>query len=252
MLSEETLKVRKCLYPEYGGERNFRQFWEKEFSELLGTEYSPEDYKDLFGSCKVKEDFEKDWERLGYSGFYRDSKAYVFHTAAYNLGTSWGMDMMKAFLRTYSGGKMLDYGGGCGNFNILAGGGVYIDRFGVFFDTAKKRFKKRKVEVDMVGASLHSVTQLNGQFDYIVCTEVLEHVEFALELAVYLANILTAGGKLLLTYSFGSGDTEVMHLAKYNKSSGRVVLRLLREEGLTLIFRDFKGHIKIFEKEGRK
>jgi len=251
MLSKETLEVRKHLYPEYRGERNFRQFWEKEFNELLGTKYNPEDYKDLFGSCKVKKDFEKDWKNLGYSGFYRASKAYVFHTAAYNLGTSWGMDMMKAFWRTYSGGRVLDYGGGCGNFNILAGGGVYVDRFGIFFDTARKRFEKRKVEVNMVGANLHSITLLNGRFDYIICTEVLEHVEFAFELAVYLANLLVVGGKLLLTYSFSSGDTEVMHLAKYNKSSGREVLRLLREKGLTLVFRDFKGHIKIFEREDR-
>lgn len=247
-LSEETLGIRKALYPEYQGERNFRRFWEDEFNTLLDTVYNKEDYKDLFGRCKLIEDFEKDWKEYGIGGFYAYSKAYVFHTAAYNLSTSWGMDMMRLFCRTYLGGSLLDYGAGCGNFNILAGGETYVDLPGIFFDTARKRFEKRKIEVRMLEADNVFIIPIDTKFDYIICTEVLEHVEFAFALVHYLTTLLKDNGRLMLSYSFGTADKDVMHLAKYDKGAGKEIWRILRDNGLELILKDFKGHVKVFAK----
>jgi 2-polyprenyl-3-methyl-5-hydroxy-6-metoxy-1,4-benzoquinol methylase len=240
-MNQETLEIRKRLFPGYTGKENFKSVWTKEFNELLGLNYSSEDFKNILRDCKVKQDFEKDLVDFG-SEFYSKSKSFIFANAAYNFSHGFGIFQM--LFKHYKEGKFLDYGGGAGNCNLIAQGGDYLDIPGEVMEFAKKRFVVK-------GVSVNIIQKVSDKYDFIVCSDVLEHVENAHEIAELLADSLNEEGKLLLTYSFGSSEENSTHLKKYNKGTGREILKILRDKGLSLIDKDFKGTIKIFQKKAK-
>lgn len=244
--SEKTFSVRNAIYQDYTG-KNFMEFVEREFNGILGTNYRKEDYRNIIGDCRVKRDFNSDFEKNPQT-FYQTSKAFVFANAVYNLN-SMGFSILKAVKEYYVGGNFLDYGGGTGNCNIIARGGDYIDLPGIMYGTARSRFETRDIKVNMIEADTNRIMPLQKKYSFIVCTDVLEHVPFAHELARQLVHALQPGGKLALNYSFGTSDTNKTHLPIYDRGTGREILSLLRENGLKLAYKDFKGITKIFEKE---
>jgi len=243
--TKETSMIRKAIYKEYDG-KGFRQIFEKEFNDILGTSYSGKDYKDLIKTCKVKQDFEKDLKKYG-DKFYSESKAFAFANAAYNL-TNMGFSILRKLYQHYSGGEFLDYGAGVGNCNILVGKGDYVELKGIAFDTAKKRFENRGLDINMKKARLAGCTKLDKMYDFIVCTDVLEHVSFAHILIKNLCSQLNSNGKLLITYSFGTADKNKTHLPIYNRQTGREILKIIHGNGMDFIDKDFKGIVKVYKK----
>jgi len=245
--TKETFRIRKAIYKGYRG-KGFRKLFEDEFNGLLGTAYIGKDYKDLIKTCRVKSDFERDL-RIYQGKFYAESKAFTFANAAYNL-TNMGFSILRKLYQHYKGGAFLDYGAGVGNCNILVGGGDYLELGGIAFKTAEKRFTDRLLPVVLIKARSDRYTKLDKMYDFIVCTDVLEHVPFAHKLITNLCSQLNPNGKLLITYSFGTADKNKTHLPKYNKRTGREILKIIRDSDMDFIDKDFKGIVKVYKKRG--
>jgi len=240
--SKETFEIRKKLYPWYEG-KNYRKLFEDEFNTILETCYCCDDYKDLISDSKIKNEFTKEWKD-NPQNFYATSKAFVFINAASGIvGT--GFNALRKFYQHYSGGQILDYGGGAGNCNIIAGGGDYFDLEGIMSDTAAKRFLVRNIKVNMFTEKNFN---FDSMYDFIVCSEVLEHINDAMSVIGLICSKINKKGKLLLSYSFNTSDTNVTHLPIYNKKTGKEILKIVKSNGLRLVDKDFKGWVKIFQK----
>jgi 2-polyprenyl-3-methyl-5-hydroxy-6-metoxy-1,4-benzoquinol methylase len=185
--------------------------------------------------------------------FYQTSKAFLMANQAFDL-FNMGFDSLKLVHRyAQKGGQScIDYGGGTGNALIVASQFIkdlhYLDLEGIMQEFATYRFEQRDLDVTFYDANPTGVTPIQS-CDLVICTEVLEHVPFALELTEVLARAVNPGGYLILSYTFGTADTNATHLDIYNRGTGRKVLKILRKHGLELVEKTFKGSVKVFHKE---
>lgn len=107
--------------------------------------------------------------------------------------------------------KILDIGCGNGNISLALGSlgfavtGVDIDKTSV--ENAVKRNKFSNVQFQILDANTFN---LNAQFDAVVCSEVLEHLEQPSELLKSIFQIIKPGGILVATVPNGWGPREIL------------------------------------------
>jgi SAM-dependent methyltransferase len=135
--------------------------------------------------------------------------------------------------RPHLGSRVLDAGAGIGTFTALAADtGAHVTAADPeFADTLRRRFNGDP-RVDVVDAAVESLDG-TGEFDSILCFNVLEHVE-ADELALRKFHaLLRPGGRLLLLvpahgFLFGAYDRAAGHVRRYDATPLR---RLLERTG---------------------
>jgi SAM-dependent methyltransferase len=107
--------------------------------------------------------------------------------------------------------KVLDVG--CGNGNIsMALGSIGFNVVGVDIDAtsiekAKEKNTFQNIEFKIIDANSFS---MNDEFDAVVCSEVLEHLEVPSDLVGSIYRILKPGGILVATVPNGWGPREVL------------------------------------------
>lgn len=62
-----------------------------------------------------------------------------------------------------------------------------------------------------IKSSVYEIPVKDKSFDFILCTQVLEHLEFPEKAFEEFSRILKEGGKLLLTVPLGSGEHQIPH-----------------------------------------
>ena len=106
---------------------------------------------------------------------------------------------------------VLDIGCGNGNISLALGAlgynvlGIDIDAVSIKNATAKNTFKNVHFEVSDANAF-----SINDNFDAIVCSEVLEHLDRPWELVKSIYRILKPGGILVATVPNGKGPREIL------------------------------------------
>lgn len=125
--------------------------------------------------------------------------------------------------------KILDIGCGNGNISMALGSlgfnvtGVDIDETSVNTASARNTFKN--VQFRVLDANSFS---MNDEFDAVVCSEVLEHLDNPSELVQSIYRILKPGGVLAATVPNGWGPREVlitkpMQWLTRNKADGPIL-----------------------------
>lgn len=108
-------------------------------------------------------------------------------------------------------GKILDIGCGNGNLSMALGSlgynvkGIDVDATSIATATAKNTFTNVVFEV----ADANKFT-INDEYDLIVCTEVLEHLDTPTELVQSAYRILKPGGTMVVTVPNGFGPRETL------------------------------------------
>ena len=107
------------------------------------------------------------------------------------------------------GAKILDIGCGNGNLSIALGSlgynvkGIDVDETSV--QTAQKNNPFPNVEFAVADANKFSISD---EYDLIICTEVLEHLQTPKELVESSYRILKPGGTMIVTVPNGYGPRE--------------------------------------------
>jgi 2-polyprenyl-3-methyl-5-hydroxy-6-metoxy-1,4-benzoquinol methylase len=124
--------------------------------------------------------------------------------------------------------KILDYGGGTGDFCILLGQHgfdvSYCDVYGETWKFAQWRFKKRNLNINMLKHEDKPIEK----FDLIICAEVLEHVKDPPSLLKIFYDELKCGGILAATWNFR--ERAPQHL-KENEKYATTIFAILEEIG---------------------
>jgi ubiquinone/menaquinone biosynthesis C-methylase UbiE len=143
-----------------------------------------------------------------------------------NKYNSWQIESIKKSIK----GRVLEIGTGIGNITELiaphADNLVSIEISKEPYDFAKKKLSHFK-NLTLINADFMTVDlSIYGKFDLIICTNVLEHIEFD-ELALRKMRLLLkengkSDGLLFLLVPahkqlFGTCDVEVGHFRRYNK-----------------------------------
>ena len=242
-IGKELANIRIKLYGTY----KLSEFKERaiaEINDILQTSYSEQDYRDR--DSILFKNISADWKKYQL-GIYEKSRAYAFKIAMdADIGST--VNLFKMIEKHFKQGRLLDYGAGSGNCNIVASGGAYADVQGVITDMAQQRFTRRGLAVDIIPLKVDKLPRISGKFDFVVCSEVLEHIQNPEETMVFLCNLINPKGKLLLTYSFGENPEEVTHLKVHTRNKGRQILKLVRGLGFKMVDRDFKGWCKLLER----
>lgn len=133
---------------------------------------------------------------------------------------------------------ILDIGCGNGNISLALGAlgynvlGVDIDMVSIANATALNKFENVRFEV-----SDANTFSINDNFDVIICSEVLEHLEQPWELVKSIYRILKPGGLLVATVPNGQGPREVLvtrpMLWLHDKELGRPIDAFKRLLGYT-------------------
>lgn len=106
---------------------------------------------------------------------------------------------------------ILDIGCGNGNISLALGAlgykvlGIDIDPVSIKNATALNTFKNVRFEISDANAF-----SINDNFDAIVCSEVLEHLDHPWELVKSIYRILKPGGILVATVPNGQGPREIL------------------------------------------
>ncbi len=140
-----------------------------------------------------------------------------------------------------AGASVLDYGAGCGAVGLaMAHRGfrvTHLDLPGPLVEFARSRYEARKLPVTVQPAE--QKYPLNGLYDAIICTHVLEHVPDPIDKLRHMAEHLADGGMMFIAIPFEAnpvgGEHPGMHL---NRLTPEEYETLLGELGLRLISRD--------------
>ena len=149
------------------------------------------------------------------------------------------------------GGKVLDYGGGCGTLAIdLARAGFecsHLDLPGKLLDFASFRFARRGMDIKVIPA--FEKYPLKEHYDAIICTHVIEHLPNPEEKIHHMADHIQAGGKLFLAIPFKpnpvAGVPPGMHLNRLSEERYRDLVAELGLEQVRKI-----DNLDIFQKAG--
>jgi len=149
------------------------------------------------------------------------------------------------------GGKVLDYGGGCGTLAIdLAHAGFecsHLDLPGKLLDFASFRFARRGIDIKVIPA--FEKYPLKEHYDTIICTHVIEHLPDPEEKIRHMADHIQAGGKLFLAIPFEPNPVAGVHPGMHlNRLSEERYRDLAAELGLEQV-RKIHG-LNIFQKAG--
>ena len=111
--------------------------------------------------------------------------------------------------------KILDYGSGAGaNIHILKKLSQNIDVFE----------PNKKMHPELKDRGVNVITKLEGNYDLILLTDVIEHIKYDKEEMLYLANNLNTDGYMFITvpayqFLYSSKDSQLKHFRRYNKDS---------------------------------
>ena len=180
--------------------------------------------------------------------FYGENDFYIYQLMKENDWRGARSDLAETIIaESNPQDRVCDYGGGCGALSIaLAQAGfrtVHLDLPGRLLDFAAFRFRQRDLDVQVIPAT--GKYPLEGSFDGIICTHVLEHLTDPEEKLSHMAGHLEAGGKIFLAVPFepnqASGTHPGMHLnrlsyERYREIINELGFRLARKEGELDIF----------------
>ena len=122
--------------------------------------------------------------------------------------------------------RVLDYGCGVGTDGLQfaqAGYEVHLaDIRGVISDFAQHRFRRRKIEANLIPVT-GSVAELRGKYDIILCCDVLEHVPNPVAVLEKLVSHMSGHGIAAVVATFDdAGGVRPCHLNSNIKSFGGV------------------------------
>ena len=161
-----------------GGMFNVRDFYQ----EL--SEYVKRDVELIKRRCENSALVEIAWgwekEKTDIIKHYRDNELYIFTLTHYQtlLEQRGTFDWYKGLIKRYGWKTMLDYGGGIGEYTIIASKmGVNMDFLEIkdskTLKYAKWKFKKHGVAPEI----FYEGHKLDKQYDCVICMDILEHVE---------------------------------------------------------------------------
>ena len=149
--------------------------------------------------------------------YYVTTFIYIYEMMYWECQRSKQAEYKKIYMFCKKNGvkRLLDYGAGVGGLCIyIHSNGIksdYLDVFGETFKFSKRRFEKKRLDINMIDA-LNPV--FKQQYDAVVAYDVFEHL-FDLDKAVrHINRFLKPGGFLMSRSTFTGGGA---HLAKNEK-----------------------------------
>ncbi len=147
--------------------------------------------------------------------FYETTPFYIFELLWWHM-TRYQKNFRVKVLELAQG-SVLDFGGGPGDLSVaLAKQGLkvtYADVEGRTFEFAKWLFQRNGVTIPMTNLSKEKV---QGNYDTIICIDVIEHLPKAKEALKELALRLNSGGKLIVT-NLVVGDESLLNHPMHEK-----------------------------------
>jgi len=188
----------------------------------------------------------EDWNRTQPQGaaevatwYSRNARYYLYDIAQHHL--LYTHILYTLGLLRLARGRVLDFGGGNGDFSCAAAGAgtetTYLDVPGQSADFVRWRAQQEELPLAVV----HQLDELCGPFDVIYALDVLEHLADTKPVLARWQELLRPGGTLVLTYYVGPASSAPMHI-----NPGYDV----RDYLLQLGFLDIKGkHVGLFSPE---
>lgn len=164
----------------------------------------------------------EDWNRAQPQGpaevaawYSRNARHYLYDIAQHHLHynhITYTLGLLALARRCTSGGRVLDFGGGNGDFSCaLARAGfdtTYLDVPGEAADYVRWRAEREGLTL----AIAYEAARLAGRFDLIFCLDVLEHLVQVKPTLDHWAALLRPGGWLVFTYYTGATSSGPMHI----------------------------------------
>lgn len=173
--------------------------------------------------------------------YYQTTPSLVHQLVFANYGIPHELELIRKTQVFFEGaGSVLDLGGGIGSFLLGLGvkERVHADFSGFVFEYAKWRYSResnselvRMVELPALYFKQASMLEVLGQFDGVICTEVIEHAPDPKAVVAFLSELVKPGGKLVATVSFDDVDGTVPQHLNVGKWSD--------EEFITNVFPEF-------------
>jgi SAM-dependent methyltransferase len=198
-----------------------------------------------------------EWERRSpqtpdeVTNFYKETENYIFDLAWWHRSPQRkGLTMKTMEICRKNGAReVLDFGCGIGQDGIL----LAEDGFAVTLaDLPGRTFEFVRWRVERIGLpiDLTSTDELRGEYDVILCFDVLEHLWEPEETVEYLYSHLSGNGILLVTANFDHDEVHPMHLERNVKYSGMALVDMISRVGFRV-----EGSFRtpmIFRKVGRE
>jgi SAM-dependent methyltransferase len=202
--------------------------WYERFTTVIDPNIAPWDPW-LFQEWEKK-------ERLTFDDLadYYNDDAWVCQQV--RMLTSWKIEDVSLLPYLSSGTRVLDFGCGHGRDGIgCAQNGATV----TFADISPRLLKGVKEYCDAhdVEASTFQITEaipkIPGEYDIIICKDVLEHVKYPVEILEQLTNSLVPGGVMWMTVFFNGHELSPYHLPEhYHLDHGTRWLDICRRFGL--------------------
>jgi len=173
--------------------------------------------------------------------------------------------LIKLIEKQLQPGSVLDAGCGSGYFShqlLMAGYDVSaFDQSEEMIDMARNYFQKLNLDADCLKQeSLQDLDpQEHGQFDNVICSDVLEHIEDDYEAYTHLVSVLKPGGTAVISVPalpslYGPKDKKIGHYRRYSKSSfsklllsGHVQIEKMRYWNFTGVIPTYYA-VKVFKR----
>jgi 2-polyprenyl-3-methyl-5-hydroxy-6-metoxy-1,4-benzoquinol methylase len=150
--------------------------------------------------------------------WYCDTPLYLFELCAYHANSPTYPLVTDAIERICSekGGRILDFGGGDGDMALkLVRRGLnveYCDVPGKTMEFAKWRFNKYGFDIKCISSDEPNVVPIDGQYDVILCMDVLEHLVNPMAYCLEMYKHLYDRGIFITRPSFSHDELHPMHL----------------------------------------